>query len=238
MALLVEKNQLVTPGELLAEGEFVAEENTYREDGKIYASKIGLVNTVGNRISVVPLKGCYLPKVNDIAVGRVIDVGISGWIVDIGAPYKALLPASEVLNQRLPHSKMDLTKLFDVGDLVVTKVIAFDRTRDPLLTVKGPGLRKVSSGRVIEISPAKIPRLIGRKGSMINMLKKEAECQIIIGKNGVIIVSSSSPENERIAISAIRLIEREAHTRGLTNRVCEMIRGMRGGGAVVSEKAS
>ena len=105
----------------------------------------------------------------------------------------------------------------------MTQILAFDRTRDPLLTIKGPGLGKVSTGRVVEIAAAKIPRLIGRKGSMISMLKQETGCQITVGRNGVVLVWGKTPESERLAVEAIYMVEKEAHTRGLTDRIRDMI---------------
>lgn len=176
----------------------------------------------GNRVFVVPLKGGYIPRVGDLVAGRIVDIGLSGWNVDIRSPYEAMLPASETPGPRGPR-RQDLSSTFDVGDMVIAEILAFDRTRDPLLTAKGPGLGKVATGRVVEISAAKIPRLIGRKGSMISMLKKETDCQITVGQNGIVLVWGKSPENERVAVEAIYMVEREAHTRGLTDRIREMI---------------
>jgi len=233
LTLFIEKKQLVVPGELLGEGDYLAGTNTYKENRRVYASRIGLAIPVDNRLEVVPLKGCYIPCVGDIVVGRVVDVGIPGWSVDIRSPYEALLPASEVLDRRSPFSRMDLTKIFDVGDLVMATVMAFDRTRDPLLTTRDHGLGKVTSGLVVEISPMKIPRLIGKKGSMISMLKRETGCRIFVGQNGIVLVSGKSPMNERVAISAIDIVDREAHTEGLTDRLKETIRKLMEGGAAV-----
>ncbi len=39
-------------------------------------------------------------------------------------------------------------------------------------------------GSVIDISHVKIPRVIGRNGSMISMLKKELNVSIFVGQNG------------------------------------------------------
>lgn len=223
MTIFAEKKQLVAPGELLAEGSYFPGENTYREGNRVFASRIGLADLVANKLIVVPLKGCYVPRVDDFVIGRVVDIAMSGWTVDISAPYPALLPLSETPAARGMAPRKDLTRIFNVGDLVMAEVIAFDRTRDPLLTVRGRGLGKVSSGRVVHISPAKIPRLIGRKGSMISMLKKVTGCDIIVGQNGTVLVSGRQPKNEQIAVAAMFMIEREAHTRGLTDRVSEMM---------------
>ncbi len=224
MTVFTEKKQLVAPGELLAEGSYFPGENTYREANKVYASRVGLAELVANKLMVVPLQGCYIPRVDDFVIGRVTDIAMSGWMVDISAPYPSLLPLSETAASRSMTARKDLTRIFNVGDLVMAEVIAFDRTRDPLLTVRGRGLGRVESGRVVHISPAKIPRLIGRKGSMISLLKKETGCEIIVGQNGTVLVSGRQPKNERAAVAAMFMIEREAHTRGLTDRVSDLMR--------------
>ena len=222
MVVVAAANQVVAPGELLAEGDHVLGDNAYRIGTQIFSACIGILEVDGNRVLVVPLKGGYIPRVGDLIAGRIVDVGLSGWSVDIRAPYEAMLPASETPGPRGPRRR-DLSSTYDIGDIVLAEVLAFDRTRDPLLTVKGPGLGKVGTGRVVEISAAKIPRLIGRKGSMISMLKRETDCQITVGQNGVVLVWGKSPDNERVAVEAIYMVEREAHTRGLTDRIREMI---------------
>ncbi len=222
MVIVAELKQVVAPGELLAEGDHVLGDNAYKIGTQIFSDCIGILEVDGNTVFVVPLKGGYIPRVGDLVAGRIVDVGLSGWSVDIKAPYEAMLPASETPGPRGPRRR-DLSSTYDVADMVLAEVLAFDRTRDPLLTVKGPGLGKVATGRVVEISAAKIPRLIGRKGSMIAMLKRETGCQITVGQNGVALVWGKSPDSERVAVEAIYMIEREAHTRGLTDRIREMI---------------
>jgi exosome complex component RRP4 len=131
-----------------------------------------------------------------------------------------MLPASETPMQRgRDIGRRDIAYIYGVGDLTLAQVIAFDRTRDPLLTTKGRGLGKVTSGRVARISPAKIPRVIGKQGSMITMLKKETNTDIVPGQNGLILATGKNPEQERIAVEALYMIEREAHSSGLTDRV-------------------
>ena len=222
--MYVEKKQLVAPGEILAEGRYLSGENTHREGEKVYSSRVGVVEIAGDRLGVIPLKGPYIPHVGDVVVGRIVDIAMSGWIVDIDAPYPALLPASETFGHRGPRGSVDLSRIFNIGDLVVSEVLAFDRTRDPLITAKGPGLGKIASARIIQLSPAKVPRLIGRKGSMISLLKKGTGANIIVGQNGIVLVSGKSPDSENAAIRAIRMVEREAHTRGLTDRIQAMLR--------------
>lgn len=224
MPFLIERKQLVTPGDLLAEGDFNTGDNTYQEDKRIYASRIGLANFVGKNVYVVALKGCYIPTVGDLVVGKVIEIRLGAWIIDINAPYVGVLFSSEAADRPFNSKRDDMLSLFNVGDLILAKVISFDRTRDPTLTIREAGLGKITRGHVIKITPAKVPRLIGRRGSMINMLKRETNCYITIGKNGLVLVSCTKPELEALAILAIRTIEKEAHTSGLTNKISELIK--------------
>ena len=220
---MFEKRQLVTPGELLAEGDYVAGENAFLESGKIFATRIGLFDTNGKAVSVIALRGNYLPQVGDEIIGKIVDVGLYGWQVDISAPYPGVLHASDLFERPFNPQRDSLTEMFDIGDYVLAQVVSFDRTKDPVLTTRGSGFGKISHGHIIEIVPAKIPRLIGKKGSMVGMLKAETGCQILIGQNGRVLVSGRRPEDEELAILAIRKIEAEAHTRGLTNRVKGLI---------------
>jgi len=224
--VVVSQRQLVLPGELLAHGPRVrAGENTYRIGDRVYSNRVGLVNISGNTISVIALRGSYyLPNVGDVVLGMITDVGLNGWSVDIRAPYNGFLPLSEVSDKPLNPKRDELPKVLDVGDLVLAKVIAFDRTRPPLLTIKDKGLGKLQNGHLVEISPIKIPRLIGKRGSMINMIKRETGCRITVGQNGWILINCRRPGLEGLVETAIKKIEEEAHTTGLTDRILELLR--------------
>jgi len=219
-----ENRQLVTPGDLLAEDNYVPGENTYKDGEKIYAVRIGLVNYEDRKVYVVALKAFYVPVAGDLVIGKVVEVTMGGWMVDIKAPYLAVLRASDVFDRSFRPQRDDLPSIFDVGDLILAKVVEYDRTRDPILTVHEPGLGKIPRGQIVEVVPTKIPRVIGRKGSMIGMLKQETDCQITVGQNGLISVSGKTPDDEHLVLMAIRKIEQEAHTTGLTDRITEMIR--------------
>lgn len=224
MPTFFERRQLVTPGDLLAEGDYVAGENTYKEDGKVYATRIGLVDYEDKKISVVALRAFYIPRVGDTVIGTVVEVGFSGWTVDINSPYLALLKASDVLSRPFKPQKNDLTEVLDVGDLVVAKIVSYDRTHNPQLSVNEPGLGKITRGQIVRVTPTKIPRIIGKKGSMISMIKQETECHIILGHNGVILIRGKSVEDEELAMMAIHKIEEESHTTGLTDRISQLIK--------------
>jgi len=228
MPMFFEKKQLVTPGELLAEGDYLAGENTYMEQNKIYASRIGLVDTDNKKVNVVALRAFYVPKMGDIVIGSVVEVGFNGWTVDIKSPYTALLRASDVLSRPFKPQSDELSQVLNAGDLIVAKIASYDRAHDPQLTVGEPGLGKITRGQILHVTPTKIPRIIGRKGSMISMIKQETGCQIILGLNGVILVTGKNLEDEELAITAIKKIEEESHTSGLTDRITQLLKESKG----------
>lgn len=229
MPILMENRSLVTPGEIIADGKYKIGSNVYRHGPKIISQVIGLVDINNNKISVVPLKGNYIPTVGDLVIGIVTDVALNSWIVDVGSAYPAIMKSSSI-NKRFDPVRDDSRDFFDVGEVVVGKIYSFDRTRDPVLTLRendkrsrGPYLGKLNGGRVVEITPTKIPRLIGRRGSMISMIKHYTNCRITVGQNGRIWIKGDNVEDEYLVLQAINKIEREAHTSGLTDRVKELL---------------
>ncbi len=220
MAIYFQKREIVVPGQLLAEGRYRSSIGTYSKDGKIYASLIGLAELRGNTIKVVPLEGVYIPREGDLVIGIITLVAGNNWKVDIGGPYGASLHANNAL--RRPYDE-DISKYFDVGDVIAAEVIAFDRVSGPFLTMRGRGLQKLRDGMILNVSPSKIPRIIGRRGSMINMIKDKLRIYTIVGQNGRIWIKAPNTKILRIAIKAFKMIEREAHTSKLTDRVAAMI---------------
>ncbi|MHC1563798.1 MAG: exosome complex RNA-binding protein Rrp4 [Candidatus Hecatellaceae archaeon] len=223
MPLLVERRQLVAPGDLLAEGEYLAGDNAYKDDGRIYAQRLGLADVRGKRVSVVALKGPYMPRVGDLVIGRIVDTTLGGWIVDINSPYTANLSVSDVIGKPFSPEMVSLTKILAIGDIIIAKISAFDRTRDPALTIKERGLGKVEGGVVIDLTPTKVPRLIGKKGSMINMIKQLTGCEVIAGQNGKVLIKGRNLKMVELAIHSVRMVEEQAHTSGLTDRIRKFI---------------
>ncbi len=228
--ILVEPRSIVLPGDVLAEGDDVEPSSIYieRVGKKLIATITGIVvvEDLGDkkRVSIIPLEGAYIPRPGDIVIGLVKDIGITHWEVDIASPYKGVLTVQEVLDRPFNPATDSLKKYLDVGDYIVAKVVAFDRARDPLLTIKGEGLGRISEGAIVEIKPSRVPRVIGRKGSMVNMLMKETGCSILVGQNGRILVKCPNKDLEEVVILSIKKIEAEAHTSGLTERVRAFIR--------------
>ncbi|MDI9619862.1 MAG: exosome complex RNA-binding protein Rrp4 [Candidatus Nezhaarchaeota archaeon] len=219
----------MVPGELLAEGDYGVGSYTYRENGRIYSITIGIVEYKKGVIRVVPLQGPYIPKVGDVVIGIVTDFLPTAYVLDINSHYKAVLQASEFVPPRKSVLTEDLAKYLDIGETMVCKVAKFDKYSDALLTCRDKDLGRLIDGRLIKINPAKIPRLIGRKGSMVNLIKKETGCKIIVGQNGYIWIKGKEPKLEDLAEKAIRKVEQEAHTSGLTQQIQSMLQVEKGG---------
>ncbi|TFG07357.1 MAG: RNA-binding protein, partial [Promethearchaeota archaeon] len=111
------------------------------------------------------------------------------------------------------------TERFEIGDVLIVKVLSANRLNSPELTTVGKFLGKKNNGIIISIDPPKIPRVIGRNGSMIKMLKNMTNCSIFVTQNGRIWIKGDKIELERLLIDAIYKIEKEAHTTGLTDRM-------------------
>jgi exosome complex component RRP4 len=219
LAVYFQKREVVVPGQLLAEGRYRSSFGTYDEDGKIFSSLVGLAELRGNTVKVVALEGTYIPKEGDLVIGVIKIVAGNNWKVDIGGPYGASLHANNAL--RRPSD--DISEYMDIGDAISAEVLAFDRNSGPFLGMKGRGLEVLTDGMVLDVSPAKIPRIIGRRGSMINMINDHLKIQTIVGQNGRIWIRAPNTEILRLAIKAFRTIEEQAHTSKLTDRISSML---------------
>lgn len=218
MELQVKDKDVVVPGQVVATGmEYLPSDGMYRLGDDIRANRVGLVKIDGKVIKSIPMAGVYLPQKNDVVIGKVIDILMSGWRLDLNGPYSAVLQVKDATFDFIAKGA-DLTKYFDLEDYVVAKIIQVTSQNLVDMTCKGPGLRKIEGGRIIKVSPHKVPRIIGTKGSMISMIKKASECKIIVGQNGVVWLEGA-PEKEIVAVETIRLVEELAHTSGLTDNI-------------------
>ena len=212
--IYVENKDLVIPGQVLADDEYYSGRGTFKENGKVCSSLMGLVSLRNKKIRVIPLKSKYVPKKGDVVIGKINDVRFSMWDVDINSPYSGILPAFEVFGRE----KKELNKVYDVGDVLFLRVVDVDEIKKAKLGLKGRGMGKFKGGIIVDIAPTKVPRLIGKKGSMINMIKDKTKCKIVVGQNGLVWVKGDE-DMEQLTKNVIHLIEAEAHTSGLTNKI-------------------
>lgn len=211
--------KLVLPGDLVSTNPRTAGYGTFVENGKVYAKIMGLMDKTDNLVRIIPLKGRYIPSLGDVVIGIVREVLSNGWNVDINSPYPAFLPTSE--KPEIRGRKMN--DVLDMDDAIIAKVVAIDPKMKVTLTMRDKVCRPIRFGRVVAINPTRVPRVIGKKGSMIKLLKNELGVQIIVGQNGLIWLSGDRKKVD-IAEEAIYKIEKEAHTEGLTDRITELIK--------------
>ena len=222
--IYIKEKAIVTPGEILAKGlEYIPGQGCYRDNEKIVAKVVGIVTLDKKVIKVTPLSGRYIPKKGDIIIGRVVDISLNGWRVDINSPYMAMLLTKDATTRFIKREE-DLSKIIDIDDYIIAKIKNVSGQNLVDLSMNGEGLKKITNGIVIRVSPVKVPRIIGTRGSMISMIKKATKCDIVVGYNGVIWINGDV-EKEILAINAIRKIEREAHTSGLTDKIKNLLEG-------------
>ncbi len=213
----VKDKELVVPGQELAVGlDFLPAGAAFREEDKIIASQLGLINMSGKVIKLIPLTGKYVPKVGDIVIGRIIDMSFSSWFVDIGCSYDAVLSMKDITEY--VERNEDLSKYYNFNDIIVTKITKITRLKLVDLTTKGPGLMKLSGGKIIKVTPSKVPRIIGKQGSMIDMIKRMTRCRITVGQNGRVWIQGDAKDT-LVATKAMMKVEKESHTSGLTDEV-------------------
>lgn len=220
--LKIENKDIVCPGEILAEGMgFIPGKGTYRKDQNVVAELLGIASISGKVIKIIPLRGKYMPKVRDRIVATVSDVLMTGWRMDTNSPYSAVLSMKDGSSSFIARGS-DLTQYFEPGEVVFTQITNVTSQKLVDLTMKGPGLRKLQGGRILQINSEKIPRVIGKDGSMVSLIKSLTGCQVYVGQNGLIWIKGD-PDKENIVAEAISFIEENAHRKGVTDMVKELM---------------
>ena len=220
---MADKRKYVIPGDVVTTGPFRPEQNTVLEGNKIISTTIGISEIYDDSVRVIPLTGKYIPKINDLVIGKVNSHTSLSWELDINSCYVGFLPAQDVFGRDFSAHADELATKLRTGDLVAARIANFDRTRDPLVSISDRDLGKIDSGVLMEISPSKVPRLIGKKGSMIQMIEEATDAAITIGQNGWVVVSCESPEGLLKAKKAIQMVNEQAHVANLTDQVKEML---------------
>ena len=204
----VNDRELVFPGRILGEG-IGRSGNSFREGRNVFSSIDGMARVKGNAASVIPFRGGYTPKESDVIIGIVSQVLRGSWLVDIGSFSKAYMRGEEATRDAL---NSDLSKYFKIGDLISAKISEVDELKSSQLIRPW----KLEDGLIIDVNPKKIPRVVGKKRSMLDMIKERTGCKIVVGQNGRVWLKGNNIET---AIRAIRKIEMEAQSSGLTDRI-------------------
>ena len=217
------KRRNVIPGEVITTGALRPEQHVITDGDKLVSTIVGISEMYDDTVRVIPLAGKYIPKINDLVVGKVISHTSLSWELDINSCYVGFLPGSDVFGRDFSAHADELTSRLKPGDLVAARIANFDRTRDPLVTISDRDLGKIDSGDLIELSPGKIPRLIGKRGSMIQLIETLTSAIITIGQNGLVVITCGSADGLLKAKKAVQMIDKRAHMANLTEQVKEML---------------
>jgi len=220
---MADKRKYVIPGDVVTTGPFRPEQNVVLVEDKIISTTIGISEIYDDSVKVLSLTGKYIPKIDDLVIGKVISHTSLSWELDINSCYVGFLPAQDVFGRDFSAHADELSSKLKTGDLVAARIANFDRTRDPLVTISDRDLGKIDSGDLVKISPSKVPRLIGKKGSMIQMIEMSTDAAVTIGQNGWVVVSCESTEGLLKAKKAIEMVNDKAHVANLTDQVKEML---------------
>lgn len=213
--------EIVLPGDFIDERKGrKLDTGVYLEGNNVFSKVLGISKVDENEISVIALSGAYIPKVGDRVVGVISEVEISGWSVDINSPYTAFLPFSEAVEEFVDMSRTDLSRYFDIGNIIYCRVSKVTKNKVVQVSMDDMSAKKLYGGITVKVTPTKIPRMIGRGGSMISLIKTKTNCEIIPGQNGVVWIRG---EDKTKAIEAILTVEKESHTVGLTEKIEGML---------------
>lgn len=218
-----EKRKYVIPGDVITTGPYRNDQNTVLDGRLIISTAVGVSEISEGMVRVIPLTGMYMPRIDDMVVGKVTTHTSLSWELDINSCYVGFLPATDVFGRDFSARSDELGTRLKKGDLVAARIANSDRSRDPLLTIVDRDLGKIDSGELIEISPSKIPRLIGKRGTMIQMIESQTGSMITVGQNGWIVAHSEDPNGLIKAKKAIFMVEKMAHTHNLTDKVRKML---------------
>ncbi|MGY5141348.1 MAG: exosome complex RNA-binding protein Rrp4 [Candidatus Nitrosopumilus sp. Bin_571-38] len=217
------KRKYVIPGDVITTGPFRPEQNVILEGDKIISTTIGISEIYDDSVRVLTLTGKYIPKIDDLVIGKINSHTSLSWELDINSCYVGFLPAQDVFGRDFSAHADELSSKLKTGDLVAARIANFDRTRDPLVTISDRDLGKIDSGVLVKISPSKVPRLIGKKGSMIQMIEMATDAAVTIGQNGWVVISCESPEGLLKAKKAIEMVNEKAHVANLTDQIKDML---------------
>ena len=196
--------QFVTPGEELPK-DTRRNEYVMLQDGKAYSNILGFYDS--DKKDVIPLEGMWKPRIGDNVIGVVEKPNKPGL-------YNVVL--TEFVQGLIITSKFDSGPIFEANDIIEATVADVERKR--LAILERP--RKLALGQTLYVKPVRIPRIIGNSETMANQIARLTGSRIIIGRNGIIWVNGGNTE---LAIKAIRTVESEAHTSGLTERIKAML---------------
>ena len=218
------KKRYVLPGDFITTAPLRLHGNVVLEGKRIISTAIGLSDISTDSARVISLTGVYMPKIDDLVIGTITSVSGNSWFADINSCYQGMLLGQDVFGRGSYPTMKEMKDRLDKGDIIFAKIANSDRQREPLISIADRNLGKIDSGELIKISPTKIPRLIGKHGSMIQTIETSTNATLTVGQNGLIVVSCEETNGLLKALAAIRMVDEQAHLVDLTDKVKKMLK--------------
>ena len=223
MKKLESKKRYVLPGDFITTAPLRLQGNVVLEGKRVIATTIGLSDVSTDNVRVISLTGIYMPKIDDLIIGTITSIAGNSWFANINSCYQGMLLGQDVFGRGSYPTKSEMEERLAKGDIIYAKIANSDRQREPLISIADQSLGKIDSGELVKISPTKIPRLIGKHGSMIQTIEGSTNATITVGQNGLIVVSCDETNGLLKALAAIRMVDEQAHLVNLTDKVKKML---------------
>ena len=223
MKKLASKKRFVLPGDFITTAPLQLRDNVVLDGKRIISTAIGLTDVSDDSVRVISLTGVYMPKVDDLVIGTIQYIFGNSWFADINSCYQGMLLGQDVFGRGSYPTTSEMKVRLDKGDIIYARIANSDRQREPLISIADQNLGKIDSGELVKISPTKIPRLIGKQGSMIQTIEGSTNATITVGQNGLIVVSCDETHGLLKALAAIRMVDEQAHIVDLTDKVKKML---------------
>ena len=217
------KKRYVLPGDVITTAPLRLHGYVVLDGKRVISTAIGLSDVSTDSVRVIPLTGVYLPKIDDLVIGIIQYISGNSWFADINSCYQGMLLGQDVFGRGSYPTTSEMKERLVKGDIIFARIANSDRQREPLISIADKNLGKIDSGELVKISPTKIPRLIGKHGSMIQTIEASTNATITVGQNGLIVVSCDETNGLLKALTAIRMVDEQAHIVDLTDRVKKML---------------
>ena len=206
MKKLDSKKRHVLPGDFITTAPLRLHGNVVLDGKRVISTAIGLSDVSTDSVRVIPLTGVYLPKIDDLVIGIIQYISGNSWFADINSCYQGMLLGQDVFGRGSYPTTSEMKERLVKGDIIFARIANSDRQREPLISIADKNLGKIDSGELVKISPTKIPRLIGKHGSMIQTIEASTNATITVGQNGLIILKCNDSTGLKKAIKSLRAI--------------------------------
>lgn len=189
---------MIMPGDLVSDKPMRIA-NGFVQNGKTYSKVLGIYDD--SEHTIIPLEGSWIPRLDDSVVGIIMEARPKVYIVDLSYFGRALLIPGK-------YDKYE----FEPGDIVSALIKNIEGKNTIILNEP----KELEGGTILSIKPKKIPRVIGKKSTMVRQIAEYTGSHIVVGMNGLIWLKDG---DVALATEALLKVEREAHLSGLTDKI-------------------